>query len=82
MGTKKDPGGGAEREIWRAMGRTLRDKRDPLEMGLLTDECAELERCTPNVECNVFEKILLVMNRGETMGRLIEYPTPCNFDIE
>ena len=82
VGIKKDPGGGTEREIWRTMGRIVRDKRGPWQRDLSIDQCVESKKRAPNVECKVFEKIFLVMNEEETMGRLIEYPTPCKFDQE
>ena len=82
VGVKKDLGGGAEREIRRTMGRNIRDKRGPCQRDLSTDQCAVLKRRAPDVECNVSEKILLVMNEGETMECLIGYPTPCKFDQE
>ena len=64
------------------MEMTIQNKRGPWQGDLSIDQCTELKRRASDVECDVFEKIFLLMNEGETMERLIGYPTPCKFDQE
>ena len=45
-------------------------------MDLSTYKCTKQEGCAIDLECYVYEKVLPVMNKGGTVGSLIENPNP------